>query len=122
MAGYVMNLDSASAVNDCIVNGVYGTQISDSTKLWNRQQEGTFADYAAMRAGDNIYFFHERKLFGVGELVEIGDSCRFLNYPGASEPHVQVYDAIRETLLWDNGAQAAQERWICAFKPSPYFF
>jgi len=84
--------------------------------------EGTFADYATMRAGDNIYFFIQRKIYGIGKLVNVGPDCKFFNFPGAGIPERRLYANVKEQLLWDEGDVSANQRCICVFEPDPHFF
>jgi hypothetical protein len=122
MAGYIISLDSSEGLHECFHDGVYGTVLPEPTTYWRTSHEGTFADYASMAPGDNVFFFLDRKIYGVGELVRVGDHCRYLNFPGASEPRSKDYQSTRKALLWDIGPQATSVRWICTFKPSPRFF
>lgn len=122
MAGYICNLDNLEALKTCIENGVYSTKLSPPTNHWKKHHEGTFADYATMKSGDNIYFFIKRKIYGIGELVNIGDDCKLLNFPNASEPETFDYTEKRINLLWDEGPHSINQRWLCTFKPAPNFF
>lgn len=130
MAGYLFGLDSIETLYSCISRGVYSTVISVPSKLkggkgiWKIPQEGTFADYASMQAGDNVYFFIKRKIYGVGKLVEIaGVDCKFCNFPGASEPELHAYKSVkRKLLLEDEWEEDKTQRWLCTFEPNPYFF
>ena len=122
MAGYLMVLDSIDSLGRCAEKGVYSTKLSKPGGSWGRHHEATFADYATMNPGDNIYFFIQRKIYGIGELVELGPDCKFQNYPEASTPNDYEYTHIKESLLWDEGPASEDQRWICTFKPSPFFF
>ncbi|NLY74720.1 MAG: hypothetical protein GX075_05395 [Firmicutes bacterium] len=122
MAGYVVNLNSLDSLQTYIFNGVYATILSAPRNYWAVHHEATFADYVSMKPGDNIYFFINRKIYGIGELVAIGDDCKFLNYPKANIPSNFDYNAEKSNLLWDEGKQSVNQRWLCVFKPNPYFF
>lgn len=122
MAGYVVNLSSEAALAMYVQNGVYATILSVPKGYWGVPHEATFADYATMQAGDNIYFFLGRKIYGIGVLVDVGGDCKFLNYPEANEPQNFDYLQIQNNLLWDEGPESVNQRWVCVFKPSPYFF
>ncbi len=87
-----------------------------------KHHEATFADYATMKEGDNVYFFIIRKIYGVGELVSVGRDCKYCNFPHAGLPQNFEYNSIRNTLLWNEGNFNNNQRWICLFKPAPYFF
>jgi len=123
MAGYLISLDNEDSLRLYIKNGVYATKINlPQNGHWSRSQEGTLADYVTMRNGDNIYFFIQRKIYGIGELVNISGDCKFCNFNKASAPEQFEYASIKNELLWDEGEISVKQRWICCFKPSPKFF
>jgi len=123
MAGYIINLNSINSLGLYIENGVYATKLSAPRNgRWRVHHEGTFADYATMKPGDNIYFFIQRNIYGIGSLVELAGDCKFLNFPKASQPVMFDYGNIQPSLLWDEGPESVNQRWLCVFQPSPYFF
>jgi len=123
MAGYLFSLDSIDALAACLNNGAYSTILSSpGNNFWKIHHEGTFADYSSMSAGDNVYFFIDRKIYGIGALVNINGNCKYLNYPSANIPTNQTYNDIRELCLLDNGVGSINNRFICIFEPSPFFF
>lgn len=123
MAGYIFSLDSLEALSESIENGVYGTVMSPPKKNgWLQHHEGTFGDYCTMKAGDNVYFFIERNIYGIGTFVDIEYDCKFNNYPQSSYPQNFRYDDIKEEILYDICNISENIRWICTFKPSPFFF
>lgn len=128
MAGYVFSLNDITALEFCVERGVYSTNLSsptlkkDKSLVWKAHHEGTFADYFSMKSGDNIYFFHDRKLYGIGELTNINFDCKFSNYPNSLDPHIPDYANIKNNLLLDTGKSSVNNRCICTFKPSPNFF
>lgn len=122
MAGYIFSLDSLESLHLYTQNGVYATKLSPPTRLWQTHHEGTFADYSTMQAGDNIYFFIKRKIYGIGKLVSLQSDCKFFNFPGAGQPQKFDYAQIKSTLLWDEGQYSVDQRCICLFEPDPYFF
>src|SRR5713101_580722 len=101
MAGYIFSLDSLDSLLLYTRNGVYGTKLSAPSHSWMAHHEGTFADYATMRAGDNIYFFINRKIYGIGKLVNVGSDCKFFNFPGAGTFDRLPYTVVKKRLLWD---------------------
>lgn len=126
MAGYVMTLgnDAMDALKKCFETGIYSTNLNIPVKgnSWNVAHEGTFADYLSMKPGDNIYFFTDRRIYGIGEIVKVGDDCKYLNFMNADTPETGrnlPYSAV-ETLL--NNTYSNQNRCFCMFKPSPLFF
>lgn len=122
MAGYLFGLDSVESLYLYAKNGVYSTKLPSPSGLWRAPQEGTFADYVTMKEGDNVYFFIQRNIFGIGELVNVQNDCKFCNFPDASYPKPVKYSVVQDRLLWDEGEFSKDQRWLCLFKPSPYFF
>jgi len=129
MAGYLFliggDTDEQAYENlkHCIQTGVYSTYIKPpKEKNWRPEVASTFADYLGMRAGDNVYFFSKRKVYGVGTLVDIDNACKYKNFPDASEAMVYNYEDIKEDLLYDTDTGSQHNRWLCVFKPYPAFF
>jgi hypothetical protein len=121
MAGYLFLLDNEESLKTCIEQGCYSTKISDPRGHWSVAAEGTFADYATMRPGDSVYFFIKRRVYGIGELIDVEGDCRHLNYPGASAPRAYSAAEIEENAVIKT-EPIERQRWVCFFKPSPYFF
>lgn len=122
MPGYLFSLDSQESLAACTTKGIYSTKLTEPGGFWNAPQEGTFADYCSMRAGDNVYFFIGRKVYGIGVLVDVGGDCKYLNFPGAAEPEPKTYEEIQMDLLFDFGDQSHNQRFVCFFRPDPGFF
>jgi len=124
MAGYIISLNSLDALRLYIENGVYATKLSPPKGFWRVHHEGTFADYATMKPNDNIYFFIDRKIYGIGVLVGVGEDgdCKFNNFLEASAPEEFDYASKEDVLLWNEGDFSVNQRWICTFKPDPHFF
>ncbi len=120
MAGYLFLLSDESAYTECATQGLYGTFLRPP--YWQIYQEGTIADYVTMKKGDNVYFFFDRKIYGIGELIHISSDCKFQNYPNASKSESPKYANIKKGLLIDSGDNSSNQKFICIFKPSPYFF
>lgn len=122
MAGYIMTLDSLESLRNCIQTGTYSTNMSEpSGGNWKTHHEGTFADFLSMKAGDNIYFFIKRKIYGIGELTEVSFDCKFLNYEGADIPNaISDEEYMEKAPLLPNAN--ANNRCFCAFKPAPFYF
>ena len=122
MAGYVFaigDVDPVEVIKKCVETGVYSTNINT---LSSNPFEGTLTDYISMRPGDNIYFFCRRKYYGVGELVSVGDDCKYCNYPDSTLRQNYKYEDIADSLLVDYGKDSEKNRWICTFKGAPYMF
>ncbi|MFN2576744.1 MAG: hypothetical protein ABR607_03530 [Pyrinomonadaceae bacterium] len=122
MPGYIFGLNSLDSLLLYTRNGVYATRLSEPNGSWRGHHEGTFADYATMKAGDNIYFFIQRKIYGLGKLINVGPDCKYFNFPGASLPHSFAYQSVRQNILWDEGAISVNQRCVCFFEPDPHFF
>ncbi|CEH33997.1 hypothetical protein [Romboutsia lituseburensis] len=128
MAGYIFSLNDINALDFCVENGVYSTNLSpptvkrDGSIVWKTHHEGTFADYFSMKPGDNVYFFNDRKIYGVGTLININFDCKFSNYPDALVPYIPDYKNIENSILLNTGTDSINNRCICTFKPEPNFF
>jgi hypothetical protein len=129
MAGYIFALQSKNkkeseiknVLNKVIQSGVYSTNLNINKEEWNTPQEGTIADFLSMKEGDNVYFFIDRKIYGVGKLVNIKGNCKFLNFPGADIPKVEKYELLKSKMILDKN-ENLKNRFICTFEPAPYFF
>ncbi len=95
------------ALEKCISEGVYSARCSSSGVAFI----GTLADYLGMKSGDDIYFFKERTIYGIGKLIDIENvDCRFRIYPKDRD------EALVETK------DPEMHQFICTFEPAPYFF
>jgi hypothetical protein len=123
MAGYIFNLDSDESLKFCIEHGIYGTRLNiPENKIWRKEHEGTFADYLSMKAGDNVYFFRDRMVYGIGELINVGLDCKYLNFPKSDYPIKVNYDDVKDSMLLNEKPDNINNRCVCIFNPSPYFF
>jgi len=126
MAGYFVVLSDPASVTTCLSSGTYATILrprpSGVWSSWALPVEATMADYACMQAGDHIYFFSSREVYGIGQLVNVGDDCKYQNYPNSSALKTVDYTDVRESLLWDTGEGSENQRWLCTFEPDPVFF
>ena len=75
-----------------------------------------------MKPGDNVYFFSDRKIYGIGELVAVGPDCKYSNFPDSSACESVAYADVKDDLLVDFGSDSIWYRWLCTFKAAPYFF
>lgn len=98
------------ALRNCILRGTYSAKSPDKGTPFI----GTLADYLGMKAGDSIFFFTERKIFGIGELINLEDiDCRFRIHPrGDSDIDEDLVEEKEPTI----------HQFTCTFKPAPYFF
>lgn len=118
MAGYIFNVGKDGNIKEMFESGYYSTFINS---LSPTPFEGTFADYVSMNVGDNVYFFKERKLYGIGKMVNVGKDCKYNNYIGASKLKNFSYKEIQESLIVDFGSLQEKYRWICFFEEGPVF-
>ena len=110
-AGFVMTMDSLDSIKGSTADGVYGTVRRQPEGHWGGPGYGTFADYASMKPGDNIYFFHDRQLYGCGELVEVGGKCAPLELSREQgRCHSQRHMAPLRAPCYTTSARQA---WIC---------
>lgn len=120
MAGYIFNIGKDTRVVDIIKKGYYSPLMGES--LSSNPFEGTFGDFITMKEGDNVYFFQNRKLYGIGKLYKIGDDCKYNNFIGATNLKTYTYEEIRESLLINFGKSSPNYRWVCFFNGSPDFY
>ncbi|QKY68709.1 hypothetical protein [Lentibacillus sp. CBA3610] len=122
MAGYIFSLNNLNSLSDSIKNGIYSTILNiPKNRIWGAHHEGTFGDYITMKEGDNIYFFHERKLYGIGELVNIKGDCKHLNFPEADFPYEYNHASLKNRIIVNN-LHGKKHRMVCTFKGAPHFF
>ena len=124
MAGYIMSLGAIDdgtlasfqgcnktkeillkekALEKCIENGIYATFIKSTS---GSAFLGTRADYLGMRPGENIYFFFNRCIYGIGEIIGIDNNAAFGNKNG------DLYSFSDDENY----------PFFCLFKAAPYFF
>lgn len=120
-----MLLDKDADVAKVFEAGVYSTYVSDPVSSaggvrWGQHHEATLADFLTMREGDYIFFFQDRRIFGAGKLVRVGEACAYQVFPGASHPETAT-PKDSSTVLWypDNKASLKHHRWLCCFTPAP---
>ena len=108
-------------LTEIISTGVYSTNLNIKNSYWSIPNEGTFADYLSMREGDNIYFFIDRKIYGIGKLVNINGRCIHLNFPDADIPESDSYSNLKKHMIL-NKKENMQNRFLCTFEADPLFF
>jgi hypothetical protein len=118
MAGYLFLLDSLASLERYVLNGVYGTKINRPGTYWGASHLFTLADYLTMRPGDLVFFFIQRKIYGVGRLISLDPALppALCNYPDSFLPR----PASISPVLWDEG-DGADRPWVCFFEPDPAF-
>jgi len=130
VAGYILTFNNFDSLLESASLGVYSTRLKIPGKMVNH--EGTFADFATMKAGDNIYFFHKRNIYGIATLKNIDDDCKFLNFSKANDfsREFRLDDIANEVLFanernwrcnFENNKRKEDDRelrWVCTFEPS----
>lgn len=89
---------------------------------WKAYHEGTFGDYMTMKEGDNVYFFSNRKIYGIGKLSNIDTDCKFLNFPDADLPISFDFSTNSTQMIINNSIGNQGNRMLCTFIGSPHFF
>lgn len=119
MAGFIFAVskkNGLATIEKCFADGAYGTEFDHVKLPHSNAFEATLADYCSMREGDNVYFFSDRKIYGVGVLTNLITDCRMQNYPHSCDSSVLCN--ANSCLYIDNG----NVPWVCFFQPYPVFF
>ena len=123
MPGYIVNLDSEEAVEQCATNGAYGTRITRDARN-PLAQLATLADYLTMTEGSLIFFFQERMIYGVGKVVKIQSKnlmiASLCNFPESDSLATRAPSPSRQ-LVADEGVDGKDVRWVVFFEPFPRF-
>ncbi|MTV25284.1 hypothetical protein FTX61_07660 [Nitriliruptoraceae bacterium ZYF776] len=119
MPGYIVTMNGLDNVRSAVERGAYGTMLTPPDGNWRRHHEGTLADYSTMLPGDDIFFFCERRIFGVGRLEAVAGAVAHGNYPSAHHPVPRPED---EVPILDLAVGDREARFFCTFRPDPAFF
>ena len=133
MAGYFVVLGDIKDENQKIIKsaknilfdmcrcGVYSTNlfVKDGAQKWSKPKVATFGDYFGMKKDDYIFFFFGRKIYGVGKLVNVGDSCKYWAFQGANIPIAYEECQIVSSRLTDD--IKPENRCVCFFEPVEFF-
>lgn len=122
MVGYIFTLDSETSLQEIARTGVYSTKLNIPTGGWRAPHEGTFADYYSMKPGDNVYFFHKRKIYGVGRLVNVAGHCVHLNFPNADLVSCATYEQLQDQMILNGSEENLKNRLLCTFEGDPFLF
>ncbi len=68
MAGYLFTFSDHKSLEKCIELGFYSPLMSPK---WSIATTATLADFVTMQTGDNVYFFSERMVYGIGEVIGV---------------------------------------------------
>jgi len=132
MAGYIFLLDKSVSPLEVASKGVYSTRVPRpdgrleggkrrALNRWTSAAEGTLADYVSMRQGDHVFLFQNRKIYGVGRLVNAGRNCVFQNFPDASNPRTRLGSPNSGVLCKPivAGEESGDYPWLCTFVMDP---
>lgn len=120
MAGYLITLNDETSLRNCIYTGTYSTILkAPRFNSWQINHEGTFADYLSMNENDYVFFFIQRRIYGIGRLKKIGYDCKYLNFIGADSPSGNDTPEANQRLLQYG---SSENRCFCLFEPAPAFF
>lgn len=119
MAGYIFSFGKEKKIDELfyvLSKGVFGPNIAEPKNSWSMQAEGTFSDFYSMKQGDHVYFFKERKLYGVAELVKVAEDVKLLNYPKADIPNTfYTQKELDDIAILPDSKDV---RMLCTFKAS----
>ncbi len=103
---------------------MYGTIFKSipENNIWNTAHEGTFADYFGIHEGDNVYFFIERKVYGIGKLIKLKYDCKYKNFPQSLIPRDINFKDVKKNVMIGDSSNNTHIRCFCVFKPNPHFF
>lgn len=129
MAGYLFSLSDTKSLYETMERGVYSTLVNPK---WNLPVQSTLGDYVTMSAGDSLYFFSDRKVYGIGRLVTIeGNDVVMENFSGATSKEELTEDSYNGKALVEPAFQTVKQnskyvtrvmRWVIAFEPDPCMF
>lgn len=132
MAGYIFLISSnegLEGVKRCIKEGTYASIVplnkasgEDASTVNTKSKQvvaSVLADYCSMKAGDNVYFFSKRKIYGIGKLINIRLDCKYNNYLTAQ---ILEYKEKLESIDKPLKEMPPEYRWICFFEPEEQFF
>lgn len=130
MAGYLFTFSDTESLREAISRGSYSTLMNPS---WNDTVASTLGDYITMCPGDSVYFFSNRTVYGIGELISVNeDTVAAESYRGATLKSRVDYAVINLDSFIDDPVIEVEDRnhtkkhkvkrWTIMFKPSPHFF
>lgn len=128
MAGYLFNLSSEEALQKCIDEGFYATLMNPS---WHDTVASTLGDYVTLKEGDNVYFFRNRKVYGIGRVVLTASTPVFENYPNATSSCSPDLSSIEDNTIAGTPIEYVEnsrhelvprsKRWGITFEGDPAF-
>lgn len=113
MKGIVFTSDSIESVHRGMSDGRFGVRIRSTPAIFFP----TVADFAAVEAGDLVFFFARRFFFGVGRVVGEESKCAgILNYPSALRWPLPERVPAGESCLVE-GTAKAKMRIVVGIEP-----
>jgi len=104
MAGYFL-MDSEASMEKCIW-GTYSTRIKPPRNMnnvllsgWLPYVNATIRDHSTMKAGDYVFLFNKRNIYGIGKIVNVKNDCVNQNYPNQIKTNNPPYSEIKNTML-----------------------
>ncbi|MGK0554819.1 hypothetical protein [Macrococcus capreoli] len=124
MAGYIFSVNKETSVYEVIEKGYYSTKLKITSNKWGTHHEGTIADYLSMKEGDNVYFFQNRKIYGIGTLKKIKLDVKLKNFPDSDIPEISFNNVSQSEMVIDleKDESAFSQRFLCTFIGGPEFF
>lgn len=124
MSGYLFTFSNHESLEKCIELGFYSPLMSPN---WSIATTATLADFVTMQAKDNIYFFSERMVYGIGEVIDIASKTIIAeNYPDSTMPDQMLDKKQQNTVMGTLGKSNKNieriQRWVIAFRASPSIY
>ncbi len=125
VAGVIINLSGREARERYCVGGAYScrqVRRQDDRAGWGTPQELAIADYLALAAGDLVFFFEQRQIFGIGRVVQMPMTARaaLCNYPRSWDLSVDS----GSTYLWEHepNSDLSDHPFVVFFEPEPAWY
>ena len=111
--------EAIDILTDLCKSGYYSTNltVSDTAQKWSDTKIKVFADYYSMNEGDYVFFFFDRKIYGIGQLTNLGalNDCKCWSFKDANKPSTRkISYPLFEGIKLEN-------RCTCFFKQIELF-
>jgi hypothetical protein len=134
MPGFIFTLRESSentkrVLQQALLSGAFAYEIQDTKKIGAGALSGTLADFCSVCNGDNIYFFENRKIYGVGVIETSEESplpayqnfgCAYLWPANPKNIKESNIPAPREYLMSTQATHGFLTPWLVFF--SAYAF
>ena len=122
MAGFIISLSKDAELNRVLEEGNFASNVTTEEngiiKFNPLIFYSTLADYLSVKENDNVYFFQNRLIYGIGRIVKKANSCVFKNYEDCFSDNIEKNNT-REFLTQEKNVN---QRWVFLFEPSPKYF